>query len=575
MLQKIIKDDPSLGDRASYRNAQRASSDDIRGIIISPTRELAEQIAVEAEKLCRNTSIKVQTAVGGHNKRMMLNKTRREGCHLLVGTPGRLLDLLSDETSGISAPNVKALILDEADRLIEVGFSKELEDIVGYLPHRSKTQRQTLLFSATIPRNVVSLARSYIDPANFQFVQTINPSEAPTHEKVPQHIVTVPGFEHWSPALLELAEKESSKEDQSQPFKAIAYFNNTSTVKMMGQLFNNLYRSRELNVPVFSIHSDLEQRLRTHIADAFRKARSAILISTDVTARGMDFPNVSHVIQFGVPVNRDQYIHRIGRTGRANKSGEGYLIIHQTELDHARQLLPGLPIKRNDELEVAKADTMSKEVAELPKYFEAVDRAMQRVGKSEIEETYRRLLQGILPGVRRSDDQQKLVDACNHWVSFQGHFSQPPAVRRIALGSAASRLQGLNIEGGSSGGGRNDGRQGGFDRSRASNDPFGEMMPVQDGFGGRGRSSGGGFGGGRGSGGFGGGRGSSGFGGGRGSGGFGDRGGGGFRGRGGGGFGGRGGGGFGGRGGGGFGGRSGDRGGDRGFGRDGPRDSGF
>lgn len=531
MLQKIIKEDPSLGEKASFRGVERARSDDIRGIIISPTRELAEQIAVEAQKLCRFTRIKVQTAVGGHNKRQMLAKTRREGCHLLVGTPGRLLDLLSDELSGIAAPNLNALILDEADRLIEVGFNKELEEIVGCLPHRSDTKRQTLLFSATIPRNVVSLARSYIDPSNFQFVQTINSSEAPTHEKVPQHIVTVPGFEHWAPALMELTEKETSKEDQSQPFKAIVYFNNTSTVKMMGQLFTNLERSRQLNVPVFSIHSDLDQRLRTNIADMFRRARSAILISTDVTARGMDFPNVSHVIQFGVPVNRDLYIHRIGRTGRANKSGEGYLIIHKTELDNARETLPGLPIKRNDQLEVAKADTSSGELAGLPKYFEAVDRAMRHVGPMEIQETYRRLVSGLLPGVRRFDDQQSLVDACNHWVTFQCHLSQPPALRGASIGRAAARLQGINFDNGSLGRGQNDGRRGGFGRGNASNDPFGEMMATQHGFGGRGR----GFGGGRGrDGGFGGGRG-GGFGGGRGGG----------------------------------------RGGDRGFGRDRPRESGY
>ena len=133
----------------------RARSDDIRDIIVSPTRELAEQIAVEAAKLVRGTGIIVQSAVGGTQKRMMLSKVRREGCHLLVGTPGRLNDLLADPSSGIAAPNLQALVLDEADRMLEVGFQQELMEIIKSLPDRRDVPRQTLLFSATIPKNVV------------------------------------------------------------------------------------------------------------------------------------------------------------------------------------------------------------------------------------------------------------------------------------------------------------------------------------------------------------------------------------------------------------------------------------
>lgn len=481
------------------RSAERPRSDNIRGIIISPTRELAEQIAAEANKLCRFTRIKVQTAVGGHNKREMLQRTRREGCHLLVGTPGRLLDLLTDEYSGIAAPNLDALILDEADRLIEVGFERELQQIVQALPDRRQKDRQTLLFSATLPKNVVSVARSYINPSNFQFVQTINAEEAPTHEKVPQHIVTTPGFEHWAPALMELTEKAMSNPDKEQPFKAIVFFNNTVTVKLMGNLFRDLKESGEARLPlVYQIHSDLDQRQRTRVADYFRQATSAILISTDVTARGMDFPNVSHVIQFGVPPSREQYIHRLGRTGRANKPGQGYLVIQKAEIDAARYRLPGLPIKRSDELEVAKVDTSSGKLDGLPGYFSVVNRAMRSMPRDEIAHTYVRLLTGSLPFITRRDEQQNLVDSLNHWVTFQGQLSTPPPVSAKASGRSGGRLQGLNMGRdrdsdserdfgrGSNFGGRDD-RSGRFGRGPPSRDPFRSMEGAAS------RSSGRGF----------------------------------------------------------------------------------
>lgn len=402
----------------------------------------------------------------------MLQKTRFEGCHLLVGTPGRLKDLLSDPRSGIAAPNLDAFVLDEADRLIEVGFEPELRDILGLLPSRQTKPRQTLLFSATIPKNVVSLARSYIDPSNFQFIQTINSEEAPTHEKVPQHIVTVPGVEHWVPTLLELAERESSNEEQ--PFKAIVFFNNTCTVKVMNDVFYNLRRNyRELNLPhITSIHSDLQQRTRTRIADDFRKARSAILISTDVTARGMDFPGVSHVIQFGVPPSRDQYIHRLGRTGRANKGGQGWLVVLQPEVGHARETLPGLPIKRNDELTAPKVDTSRGTDAELPLYFTAANNAMRRAPPLDVEDTYKKLLSGIIPNIHNSNEKQDVVDAVNHWARFQAGMDTLPSIRSGLLGRTASRLTGITFDDRSSRN-RDDRRRG----SSFSNDPFSAMTP--------------------------------------------------------------------------------------------------
>ncbi|KAG8167570.1 hypothetical protein KVR01_003259 [Diaporthe batatas] len=486
-IQRIIASDPSLGSRSF----DRADATNVRAIIISPTRELAEQIGAEAQKLCRHTGVKVQTAVGGMNKQMMLRRTKHEGCHLLVGTPGRLMDLLSDEYSGIDAPNLEALVLDEADRMLDVGFDKELQQIVRLLPDRRQKSRQTMLFSATIPKDVVQIARVYVDANKFQFVQTIKADEAPTHERVPQNIVPVEGYEHFVPTMLEIIERAQNGEYGSDPVKVMAFFNNTATVKLMDETFQFLSRSLRSLPPTYAIHSGLDQRQRSRVADNFRKAKSAILISSDVTARGMDFPNVTHVIQFGVPPTRDQYIHRLGRTGRANKSGQGWIIIRKGEIPEARHKLPGLPIKRHDGLECAAFDTRNAQEGQEPKNFSEVAHAMRRVRFGVMREAYEKYI------ISARDTTQDQIDAVNHWVTTQGGRREPPPVSTRLMNAVPRlrRMDGITVEdvrdrdegrGGFGGrdGGRGGGRggfggRGGGGRGgrggRDNSDPFSQM----------------------------------------------------------------------------------------------------
>lgn len=405
------------------------------------------------------------------NKAMMLRKTKFEGCHLLVGTPGRLLDLLSDEYSGIDAPNLGALVLDEADRMLDVGFDKELQQIVRLLPSRSETPRQTLLFSATIPKDVVQIARVYVDAKNFQFVQTIKADEAPTHEKVPQHIVPVEGFEQLVPTILEIVEKAQAGEHGPDPVKVMCFFNNTAVVKLMDETFQYLSRSLRSLPPTYAIHSGLDQRQRSRVAENFRRAQSAILISSDVTARGMDFPNVTHVIQIGVPPSRDQYIHRLGRTGRANKSGQGWLLLRKEDISDARRTLPGLPIKRHDGLECASFDTKNPQGAAEPRNFSEVAHAMRRVRFGIMKEAYEKFM------ISSQRTSQETVDAVNHWVTTQGGAREPPSVSpRLANAvPMLRRLDGVTVE---QDRGRDDrsGGRGGFGGGRGGRD-----------FGGRGR----------------------------------------------------------------------------------------
>lgn len=537
-VQNILKASPELAEPP--RRYDRAQASDIRAIIISPTRELAEQIAVEAKKITRGTSIKTQVAVGGSNKRQMLQQMQREGCHLLVATPGRLNDLLTDPYSRVSAPGLKCIVLDEADRLLDQGFSKDIEAIIELLPDIRDVDRQTLMFSATVPREVMSLVRSTLK-RDFQFVQTVNKDEAPTHTKIPQKIVIANNFENLAPALVELVTKELKKceEDETKPpFKAIVYLSSTANVHLYAKILQNLRSSQDdlgARHPLFparimEMHGKLTQQQRTRVSDNFRQATSAILVSSDVTARGMDFPNVTHVVQIGLPPNKDQYIHRVGRTGRGNKSGEGYIMITDLELQEARQMLRGLPIIPDKEIQTAKVD-MTKD-AQLPADVAAtliqVGDATKKVSRYDKLTAFMAAIGTLQP----IGGKQDIIDSLYRWSRYGWGFDSPPAISPgLAAKMGFSRVRGLVT----------------------GHEPALDEAPRDDrgGFGGRGGDRGG-----RGFGGRGGDRGGRGFGGDRGDRGFGGRDGG-FGGRG---FGGRDGGrGFGGRDdrrGGGFGGRS-------------------
>lgn len=445
VFQRIINAQPELARRGGYHNA---SSEDIRAIILSPTRELAEQIGVEAKKLARGTSVVVQTAVGGTRKREAMYNMQRNGCHILVATPGRLQDILSDPDARVAAPNLQALVLDEADRMLDVGFSDAIREILDLLPPVQQVDRQTLLFSATIPRDVVHLAKSMVKTNNFEFVQTISPDDTPTHEKVPQHVVAVNGYENWFPAILEIANKgieKASQDPSALPFKAIVFFSNTATVEYANQVFRRTsLGNRRFGIPILDIHSKLTQHARTRNADAFRRAKSGILLSSDVTARGMDFPGVSHVIQVGLPPDRDQYIHRVGRTGRAGNSGEGWLILAEDEIREARARLSGLPIQPNNSLETAKhvpgQDQAPQEVA---RHFEEISHGYEAAPRRMFRAVYNALLGQKMGRHLRIED---LIRLMNGWSSKGLGWQEPPAVPpRVAANRNLKGVPGVRI----------------------------------------------------------------------------------------------------------------------------------
>ncbi|EEA26402.1 hypothetical protein TMatcc_005330 [Talaromyces marneffei ATCC 18224] len=453
VLQRIIANDPNLLQRS--RGFSRADSHDIRAIIISPTRELAEQISVEARKVAAGTGVVVQTAVGGTRKQEGLNRIRREGCHVLVATPGRLKDILSDYTSRVAAPNLDILVLDEADRLLDDGFGPEIESIKDLLPDPSVRDRQTLMFSATVPREVMGMVRKSMKPG-FHFIKTVDENDVPTHLRVPQKMVFLRGFENGYPAIVEILKKymdQAAADSTMRPMKAIVYFNTTVEVQLANEAFGALLTDpmqrrsgNPLGRKIYHIHSKLSQSQRTHYSDSFRRADSGILISSDVTARGLDFPDVTHVIQIGIPRNRESYIHRLGRTGRAGKEGQGWVLIHDEEEKYFVEQLGDLPIKQDNSIDTANADMSNLESLSGPvaETINQVAAALKLVPYEVKEDAYRIQLSA---NVHTFPRKRALVSALNDLAKNGWGLPEPPAISpSFASKLGFERVPGLRLE---------------------------------------------------------------------------------------------------------------------------------
>ena len=442
---------------------------------------------MEARKLTRNTGVIVQTAVGGSHKASGLRAIKTQGCHILVGTPGRLNDILSDPYSQVRAPDLSAFVLDEADRLLDQGFAPAIAAIQDLLPKREQVDRQTLLFSATVPQEVIQIVRQTAKP-DFKFVRTVQEGEQQTHEQVPQKLAVLHGLENQIPALVELCKREISRKD-SRPFKAIIYFNATAEVSLTASILRNLkspgesiFHKHPLEpARIIEMHARLTQRDRTVAADLFRRADSAIMVSSDVTARGMDFPNVTHVIQMGVPSNRDTYIHRVGRTGRSGKEGTGWLFLTSMEAREAAQRLYRLPLTEDQSLSAAKVD-MSKD-AQLPEdvaktLTQAIDASRQLPNNLKFA-CYSASL-----GVSSWAPKRNLIESLNKRAKYGWGLERPPAISPFL----AKKLGLTNVPGVELGVDKERGSQ--FEGGRGGS--FGDRSLSQGRFSGP-RSDGGGF----------------------------------------------------------------------------------
>ena len=445
-MQQIIAKDASL----ARPRAQDSSEPNIRAIVISPTRELAEQIYNEARRLVADTNIRIQLAVGGTSKRAHLSKLQHEGCHILVGTPGRLKDLLSDPASGVRAPSLHTLVLDEADRLLDDGFGPDIRAIEQLLPSKRQQERQTLMFSATFPQEVMSMVKLLMNH-DFEFVQTVQPGEQQTHDRVPQRLVYLNGLENIMPAITELCKTEMAKRDAAAPFKAIVFFNASASATLAYHLFRSMRspypaaRVPFVGLSIFEMHAKLTQPRRTSTAAGFRAARSAIMFSSDVSARGMDFPNVTHVISVGTPPTRDTYVHRIGRTARVDKGGEAWLLVPRFEGSEPQNRLGGLPLRQATMLQSADADLADLEglSPDVRALFDQTVAAAQAVDPSLKKSAYR----ANIGTYQWHHSKPIVIQAMNRQATLGWGMDRPPGISpQLAQRLALTRVPGIVIE---------------------------------------------------------------------------------------------------------------------------------
>lgn len=303
----------------------------VKILVLSPTRELAYQIKEEATGLTTFLDTKVVCCVGGVNIKKDINAMRKnQRLDILVATPGRLQDHLNQDTENITArlKDLDILVLDEADRLLDMGFRKEISQIISYLP----SARQTLLFSATMPESVESIS-SIALKKDYQFINTVEEGDEQTNAHVEQ------GFVQCTLAtqLLSMEYLLHQHMTNTPNFKVIVFFNTANTAAYVAELL------RQANFPIVEMHSRKSQSYRTKAADQFRKNTNVIMVSSDVSARGVDYPNVTFVLQVGL-TDREQYIHRLGRTGRSGKQGQGTLLLCDFEMNFLRKDLSDMPL---------------------------------------------------------------------------------------------------------------------------------------------------------------------------------------------------------------------------------------
>ncbi|PWY89952.1 P-loop containing nucleoside triphosphate hydrolase protein [Aspergillus heteromorphus CBS 117.55] len=404
-------------------------------LIITPTRELAQQVATSCDQLTSQLDqpLKCATAVGGTARASAYSRFLKDTPTVLVATPGRLKDYLSDAHAADKLSNIQTLILDEADTMLETGFLADVKEILRLLPHKN-TGWQGMCFSATVPPKVRDVVKVVLKPG-YSDISTIEKNETPTHERVPQYHMIMPSVGdtfNMTAAIIQHETKNCSK---------IIVFGPTSYVVAM---FGDLFAQGLVNMPVYQIHSRLNQSSRTRTTEQFKNATSGILFASDVVGRGMDFPNVDLVIQIGLPSNTDQYIHRVGRTARAGNDGRAIILFTEPESFFIKAY-PFLPIKPHPDTEAIAAS--------VPFHATKVTQIMHGLDETAKDRAYRSYL-GFFAGSpwmkRMRLDKPGLVRMANDFAMDAMACPEPPIVEKKTAGKMGLKgVPGLNYGNGS------------------------------------------------------------------------------------------------------------------------------
>ena len=294
-------------------NNQKSKARMPRSLILTPTRELAEQISIYFKKILKNNKLNFCLLIGGTaltDQDKLLNK----GVDILIATPGRLIDHIN--RGNILFNDLKILVIDEADRMLDMGFIPDIDQIAENLPKI----RQTLFFSATLNKEILNIGKKFV--INPKLIEVSPPSS--TSNSIDQSIV-----------------KCNIKNKLTTLENIFSYIETKNTVifcnrkKDITSLYTDL---KKRSIPSIMLHGDLIQSKRQKALNEFKNGNKNILIASDVAGRGIDIENISHVINFDVPTNPEDYIHRIGRTGRAGKKGAAITLVLKKDTKYLKEI---------------------------------------------------------------------------------------------------------------------------------------------------------------------------------------------------------------------------------------------
>ena len=284
-----------------------------RALIVAPTRELAAQIDESVRTLARNTGLRCVTVFGGVNEGPQITALRR-GADIVVATPGRLMDLLQQRH--VSLAGVEIAILDEADRMLDMGFLPQMRKVVAALPKN----RQTLLFSATLSKDIEKVTAEFLrNPQKVEIGRRSNPADSVTQ-------FLYPVAKSRKVDLLVHLLRDSSLD-------SVLVFSRTKhgADKIARKL-------TQAGIQTVALHSNRSQSQRIQALDAFKRGRARVLVATDIASRGIDVEGISHVVNFDFPMHGEDYVHRIGRTGRADAVGDAISFVTGEDEPYVRDL---------------------------------------------------------------------------------------------------------------------------------------------------------------------------------------------------------------------------------------------
>jgi ATP-dependent RNA helicase DeaD len=393
---------------------------EVQALVLAPTRELALQVSQEIAEIGRGRGVKVEVVYGGDPIERQIHGIE-QGAHVIAGTPGRVLDHLRRKTLRMGA--LQTLVLDEADRMLDMGFAVEMGQIMEYLP----SERQTLLFSATIPLGIRGLIYHYLKEPEWVLL-----SEDQIYVKEVEHLYSLVSRLHKEAALYKLIEYEN-------PASSMTFCNTREETR---QVYTYLAGK---GLPAAMLSSDLAQKRREQVMERFKNGDIRHMVTTDVASRGIDIEDLSHVFIFSSPDSPEQYIHRAGRTGRVGKSGRAISLISAHDLMNFNRLVKRYHVEVKELDLPSDAEVQERKEERIVTRLAAEGAALPLEDYAEFSPIARRIT---------AHEQKDRIVA----VLLKGHFQPPPPDPEDAAPEPPPRREYGGGGGGGGFGGRRHGR---------------------------------------------------------------------------------------------------------------------